>query len=603
MKTFLLRNVDFHINNLTLFTVLFLFHLLWIFQGFDVTDNGFHLTNQVLAFSGHGDETLIMLFLSDYIGGAWLSLAGSPSLIWARLGGVLIFCLTAQISYHVLSTLFDKKKVFYIVIISTILITMTIPTIIIDYYSFPALLMNIGLFFAYQLWSSENDPKKSNIYSFLVGFIAVPIVLSRFPLIMIFLIPFIVVVYYRLTKQSIAALSKIAKYSLLGFAMALVIFAVFYQSLGLLSRFIEEIVKMFSRFAGGGDIPNHDIPQFQAARSQYDVTWYLAILYADGLFLMTCTIIILPVLYIVSWIKQKLIFIKLPFAADMFVLTVLGAILLFCRYFFNLHIDLVVAVLVSIILMVAASYFSQAGELKTRTGILLLLSLSIMLINPLGSSAGYLCRTIYGMWLVLPLALLLTYNLIVKLKEGTLKRMLSLNTAIIMLLIPIALFAHYRNVYRDDQNRLRLNAPFQDKALQLVFSHSERVDAVDGALRQIRLRTKKDDKILVVGGIYLFYYLTETRPVWPTVWMGLTSLLEFDGLIAGLAARKEYPKVVVFSKVNMRENNWPEEGKRSDAGMAKDYFREIDYLKKSFREKLDYRIVWENSAFEIYARI
>ncbi|MCX5829573.1 MAG: hypothetical protein NTV58_16500 [Deltaproteobacteria bacterium] len=602
MKTYPLRNLDFYINSFTLFTVLFLFHLLWIFQGIDVTDNGFHLTNQVLAFSGHGDKTLIMIFLSDYIGGAWLSLAGSPNLIWARLGGVLIFCLTAQISYHMLSTLFDKKRVFYIVIISTILITMTIPTFIIDYYSFPALLMNIGLFFVYQLWNSENDPKKSNIYSFLVGFIAVPIILSRFPLIMIFLIPFIVVVSYRLTKQSIAALSNIAKYSLLGFAIALVIFTAFYHSLGLLSRFIEEIAKMFSRFAGGGNIPNHDIPQFQAARSQYDVTWYLAILYGDGLFLTACTAIILPVLYIVSRIKKKLSFIGLSLTAYLAVLITLGAILLFCRYVFNLHIDLVVAVLVSIILMVAASYFSQAGKVNTRTGILLLLGLSIMLINPLGSSAGYLCRTIYGMWLVLPLALLLTYDLIGKLKEGNLKRMLSLNTAIILLLIPIALFAHYRNIYRDDLNRARLNTPFQDKALQLVFSHRERVDAVDDALRQIRLRTEKGDKTLMVGGIYLFYYLTETRPVWPTVWMGLTSLLEFDDLIAGLSAGKEYPKVVVFSKVNMRENNWPEVGVRRNVGMAKDYFREIDYLKISFREKLDYRIVWENRAFEIYAR-
>lgn len=597
-----LRNADCYINSVTLFIVLFLFHLLWIFQGLDVTDNGYHLTNQVLAFSGHADKTPIMIFLADYMGGLWLSLAGSPNLIWARLGGVLIFCLTAQISYHVLSTLFDKKKVFYTVTISTMLITMTIPTVIIDYYSFPALLMNIGLFFLHQLWSSVNAPKKSNIYSFLVGFIAVPIVLSRFPLIMILFVPFIVVVYYLITKQTIATLWAIAKYSFLGFATSLAIFALFYHSLGLLSPFLEEIGKMVSRFAGGVDISHHDIPQFQVARSKYDITWYLAIYFADGLFLMACATIFMAILYILSRVKQILASLGLFFVADLFVLVVLGAILPVCRYVFNLHIDLVIAVLVSIILMVAAAYFSQAGEVKTRTGMLLLLGLYIMLINPLGSNAGYLCRTIFGMWLVLPLTLLLTYELIGTLKEGNLKRMLSLNTVIITLLIPIALFAHYRNVYRDDLNRVHLNTQFQDKTLRFLFSQKERVSAVDGALREIRQHTAKGDKILTVGGMYLFYYLTETKPVWPTFWMGSKSLPEFDGLISGLSAGKEYPKIVVFSKVNMRDNNWPEAVGKENMGVTKDYFREIDYLKNSFREKLDYRMAWENRAFEIYTR-
>lgn len=70
-----IENIRKHLNLYSLFGSIFLFHILFIFQGFDVTDFGFHMTNQALSFTTSSDPSIVALpiFLTDFIGGMWLS--------------------------------------------------------------------------------------------------------------------------------------------------------------------------------------------------------------------------------------------------------------------------------------------------------------------------------------------------------------------------------------------------------------------------------------------------------------------------------------------------------------------------------------------------
>jgi len=53
-----------------LFLFIFIFYSIFIFQGMDVTDTGYILTNQVYSFTDHPDITYsAMWFLSDFFGG------------------------------------------------------------------------------------------------------------------------------------------------------------------------------------------------------------------------------------------------------------------------------------------------------------------------------------------------------------------------------------------------------------------------------------------------------------------------------------------------------------------------------------------------------
>lgn len=123
---FLLDRYNKYFNIYSLFSIAFLYNLAFIFQGFDVTDFGFHLTNQVNSFAFPPDMNLIrpMYFFTDFIGGMWLSISGSPNILWARLGGVLLASVNTIIIYSILTTYFEKEKVFPIVLISTLFITM-----------------------------------------------------------------------------------------------------------------------------------------------------------------------------------------------------------------------------------------------------------------------------------------------------------------------------------------------------------------------------------------------------------------------------------------------------------------------------------------------
>ena len=77
------------------------YQVVWIWQGVDVTDLGFHLTNQADLYHNHPKplQSACLYALTDIIGGGWLELIGEPSVIWARLGGVLVISCSALLSF------------------------------------------------------------------------------------------------------------------------------------------------------------------------------------------------------------------------------------------------------------------------------------------------------------------------------------------------------------------------------------------------------------------------------------------------------------------------------------------------------------------------
>jgi hypothetical protein len=80
------RQYDQFLNAYSMFIVIFLYHLLFIFQGLDLTDFGYHMTHQVFSFTLSPDVKCIepMFYLTDFIEGLWLSLIGHPNVLWAR---------------------------------------------------------------------------------------------------------------------------------------------------------------------------------------------------------------------------------------------------------------------------------------------------------------------------------------------------------------------------------------------------------------------------------------------------------------------------------------------------------------------------------------
>ena len=248
------------INAYILFASIFFFHLIWIFQGLDGYDLGFHLNHQVAAVSLEFSNSIPSLyFLTDLVGGIWLKIINVPNLLWVRLGGILLFCLNGVISFKILTVYFDRKKVFFVIFAVTLFITGGAIRFTIEHYTFPALLVNIALLIFNQLLNQTLASRSFKIYAFLLGFMTIPIILARLPLLLIVFIPVLVLAYYVVAKKDMMELRKSAPYVIFGVATSLLVFAVFYQTIGFLDTYIVSVKTQLTASAAS------DVSQFSGA--------------------------------------------------------------------------------------------------------------------------------------------------------------------------------------------------------------------------------------------------------------------------------------------------------------------------------------------------
>jgi hypothetical protein len=228
--------------------------------------------------------------------------------------------------------------------------------------------------------------------------------------------------------------------------------------------------------------------------------------------------------------------------------------------------------------------------------LLMIASLGVMLITPVGSDTGFY-KSLYGMWLILPLALIRIFDQVEDFKNNEVLSVLSLKKGILLFLILTSLFFHATNAWRDDNNRLELVEPFSHPSLKGTFSTSDRVKVVDELLYQINNYSNPGDEVLFLKRIPIFYYLTETKPAYGDPWPFLKSIDVISQKQSTLEEQDRLPKLVVFSKLDNKKNRWP----NSSPDDKPDYMEKMEYMEKRYIE-LNYSIVWENEAFSMYLR-
>ena len=576
-----------YLNGYVLFISVFLFSLIWIFQGFDVTDHGWHLSNQMGASSFSDRSTngfVALFFLSDFVGGMWLRIINTPNILWARLGGLLLSVFNALISYKILSVYFDKKKVFFVVFASTLFLAGS--STLIHYFTFPALLINLGLLFFNQLLNRPIESISFKVYSFLLGFIVIPIILARFTLIPILFIPLILLLYYLISRKEMVELKKSAPYVIAGVFISTLLFALFYASIDFLRIYIESIKnQVFTSATGNAERIVRGHGMFQLLKQYSDEFRYHVI---------SITVMALFGLYIVSLLKGRLSdrMINLIFL----ILTVVGTMLFLLVYEAGFYSRSLKYLSIGLILIVSVMFFAyDKGESKNLS-LLILVAVFAMVISPIGSAAG-LMKSKNGMWVSLPLIFLITYELKDKMDNNRLKAMFSLNTVFISLIILASVFIRFSSVYRDSNNRFKLNTEFKYKYLHNLYSQKKRVEVVDEALMKIDELTQKDDVVLMINEIPMFYYLTQTKPFFGESWLFFYHLEMIKSMYEKAIEKGRYPRLFVYSKTNTSRSDWPTDEIADESELPV-----FDYFVGKYVNELHYNLIWENSAFAVYSR-
>jgi len=524
-----------------------------------------------------------MIFLTDLIGGFWLSLIGGPSLLWARLGGALVFALNASIIFSILTNYFERKRTFIAVMISTIFLTCGYGYYILDYYYLPAFLINI------ELWIFNKaflDQENGNLYNFMLGFMIVPIVLSRIPLILILFIPAIFLLYCIMKCINLKRYWVKFLMSSLGLFFSIIFFGLIYSFTGVLDGYIHYIyIQIFASISGD---PSYMDQSYMASS--------LIKSYISDYIDVSMGTAFLSIIFYLLYMSKK----TFGAAVSWILISCLLADIILLIVIFNINFSYILAhylleVIIGIIVLISLAYYLEFREdlSSASINILLFIGLIIMAITPIGSNTGII-NSYNGMWLILPLTILCGFRLKESASREIIISFFSIMEYVLLSLLILSLFFHITIIYRDDPNRFNLSTEFSSPGLRGIYSTTERVKVVDELIIKIEESSDKGDRLLIVNSLPLIYYLTETQPALGSPWPDLYPLDMIKYSMARLKEKGEYPKLFIYAKFDTNNCNWPKEIKPIW------YPEKLEYLKYELINRSNYSLVWENDLFAIY---
>ncbi len=571
----------------TLFIVVFLAHLPFIFQGVDVTDTGWSLSNQVEAFSLHinPDRIYPLIFLSDFFGGMWLSVIQRPSLLWARIGGILLYSMNALIVFFIASHYFDRHKSFLVVFISSFFINMRYGIDIINYNTFPTFLLTAELWLFNKSMTALAGTMRADVFGFLIGLLAVPVILSKVSLATVIICPAILLITCLFLRRDRAFRAiRLLLMSFLGFLLSAAVMAFMYWYLGLLQHgpmglFAESIKTLTVKGT------HHDLNS-------------LTTLYESHLKILTASLKHYMVLTIVLIIIGLCVGRKLAIALFVCIPVVLTVKQLFqlTGWEYEMVAYKIHMIAAGISLILSSLFLVLDKGVTGKLNLLLIAGISIMVITPIGSNRGLL-NIGFGMWLILPLSFLCMDKWLECNNDTPLSIVRTYNNSMLTVAMMLAVMFHFTNIYRDNPNRLALTVPFSHSALAGIFSTPQRVRAVDEVLEAIGRNTIKNEEVIMANNLPLFYYLTGTKPAMDNAWLFLDNVDMIRQRQQKLLDEKRLPRIFVLSKTDTRvEPKWPVTKSESNS-TDKD---KLAYMKEEYINNLGYKLIWENSAFALY---
>ncbi len=549
-------------------------------QGLDLTDLGWHLTNQMctVKYSPNFDSFDWTFLLSNYAGGIWLSLIGGPSVLWARIGGALLVGVNSVIVYSILSRHFGRMEVLLTVPVTALFIAACSSQILIHYFSFPAFLLCVEFWLLDRAMDERSGTNKLLI-GMGMGGLLIPIILSYLPMGLLLVFPLIAITYIRLTDAYLE-LRRVFVGALLGLSISLVLTLVVFLSAGILEGFWDAGISLIS---GGRAVADHeaaDLIRLYAA----DLRRVILRTFLLGSFLL--------VVYRARKHGGKALQVAVGIALAGFIGGVLWA---WTEGLIAIDPGKELSRVAMGWIFVATWIVLFRGDgRKPRLDILVLAGVLAMIVTPVGSNGG-LVKAVYGMWLILPLSLLRVKDLPPPSCPGPLRWLQKNFKPIVIVLLALSLLTLWFTVYRDHWNRLDLTTGFSEPSLAGIYSTPERVEAVEGVLSFLDKETQKGDRTLFVNVVPLIYYLTETRPALNNSWLFLE---ELERIKTRQRKVNKLPTIFGYTS-SFPDDEWPDEKKEGDSGNISE---KIEFLEIVYVNELGYELAFESDSFVMYSR-
>jgi len=493
------KMIDIAINILVI-ALMFIYPLLFIWQGLDLTDTGYVLTNYQQIFDEPSSiESSFRTWLSDILGGIWIYFFGDFGFIGYKLAAVLLVWATIYMTYRILRLHIKKGALLFGLLLALMFINRTGYQF--NYNSFTAFFYVTG---AYFIFEGLRFNKKHLVFisAIILGlniFIRLPNILGFFLISCIFFYGFI-------NKTPVSVQFKQAVYFLAGYFISVVLtFFVMYM-FGHLESYVSLLKGTFTMV---NDSLGHH-------RKELLVDTYIrhhkTMLSRIGI--ITIAVFCLSMILTISAkCKNRLVQYGIIFAAAFsFVFYYYG----FFRDWVNLLI-MFVGILYVIVLL---NVFNKENQKEFR--LISFLAFLVLLLTPLGSNIA-IRNSIYGMYLCIPLA----YSYILSVKEFKIDIRLSsesfykwylriskeeLKLVKVLVLIFFLFFttmSAYEFTYRDSDNRMKMLYDVKDPKLKGVFTTQERAIVVQELMDVLPGYVKPGDyppygpEIVPVGKVFV----------------------------------------------------------------------------------------------------
>ena len=244
-----------------------------------------------------------------------------------------------------------------------------------------------------------------------------------------------------------------------------------------------------------------------------------------------------------------------------------------------------------------AVVFREARK-DRRLALLAFIAGLVLLLAPLGSGNG-ITNSVFGMWLALPLTLVLLWRSS-DLSIGQFSvearglRVFAMTIGLALLFQSLA--SAWRVTYRDSDNRLAMTHLIKHPLLVGTFTTAERARVVAELLQAMTHFAKPGDEVLAYNAIPTLHFLTETHP-----WLGI-SWPGYEGAekIAAMIRQKEQNGArlpcIVRATGSTYANSWPTAPQPLVTFLRQDESR---LAFAEFEQRHGYVVAWTNDFFVI----
>lgn len=608
---------------LILVVINFFYALFRTFKTLDVTDTGFHFTKAWGLFHGSVSQNIDFLVGTSFFNGLWLSAAGAPNVLWARLGYVLVVTGITIISFKIYSLYFQRLVAWLIFVIFSIFFIHYNYYLSINYDNLPVLSALAGI------WLLLRNKEISVSYIF-AGILLCLTFWLKFNFILIFILPFI---YAWALYERRQAWVRPFLFTSVGYLICLTSGILLLYGSGNLTTYINYFDENFTHREAGVSVGGNDLislarqgrsseqvsstepsdPFYFLNSSQRSTSERMAPLYSapdrDSHALLNLFRKYFHTAWVVlqkSAVLSVLIFILLlmlgeSISAKNVIVHIICAFsihyAIFLRFEGPFFIYMTVLILPGYFFYIYSLRY--AGNLVIPTVLILLVALFSFPGSDLSFNVIY--RSGVGLlFFAFPLAFMLDKKIYIG------RQVLNVTHYVIIVVVTIMFsIVHpwgYNASHRDLNDRSVLVEMFRSPQLFGIHTFPQRVKVIDEVLEFFNHETYRPNNTpaLFLSWIPMMYYLTQTNCIMNNPWHGCVSFnafkKEFD-----TAAKTKQPVYITFSKIMTRNSAWPlydEKYRKRDTVWIPD-LKKFDYIRYWMKDK-NYSKVFENDMFDVY---